>query len=88
MQIEPSAHFYLVGAASNHDKLSMLPNFTHIDKYQSLHQLHEYVSSIFSPIAFFPAIWPETWCYTLSEVMQLGLPIIAPNLGAALTRAS
>lgn len=88
MQIEPSAHFYLVGAASNHDKLSMLPNFTHIDKYQSLHQLHEYVNSIFSPIAFFPAIWPETWCYTLSEVLQLGLPVIAPNLGAIGSRLS
>ncbi len=31
---------------------------------------------------FFPCTWPETYSYTLSEAMQTGLPIAAPNLGA------
>lgn len=88
MQIDPSAHFYLIGAAANIDKLASLPNFTHVGKYESLHQLHEAIGRVFSPISFFPAIWPETWCYTLSEVMQLGLPIIAPKLGAIGSRLS
>ncbi len=30
----------------------------------------------------FPARWPETYSYTLSEALASGLPIIAPNIGA------
>lgn len=31
---------------------------------------------------WFPALWPETYSYTLSAALEAGLPIIAPNLGA------
>ncbi len=33
-------------------------------------------------IAWFPAQWPETYCYTLSACIQAGLPIVATDLGA------
>ena len=33
-------------------------------------------------VIVFPALWPETYCYTLSAAMASGLPIIAPALGA------
>jgi glycosyltransferase involved in cell wall biosynthesis len=33
-------------------------------------------------ILFFPALWPETYSYTLSAAMRSGLPIAAPRLGA------
>jgi len=33
-------------------------------------------------IIWFPAQWPETYCYVLSEVMMTGLPVIASNLGS------
>jgi glycosyltransferase involved in cell wall biosynthesis len=33
-------------------------------------------------IVFFPALWPETYSYTLSAAINSGLPIAAPNLGA------
>lgn len=82
LQINPSVHFYLVGAASNIEDLSKLPNFTCVSGFSTFNQLYDVICSIYSPIAFFPAIWPETWCYTLSEAMQLALPIIAPDLGA------
>jgi GT2 family glycosyltransferase len=82
LQINPSVHFYLVGAASNIEDLSELPNFTSVTSYRSFNELHDAVRSIYSPIAFFPAVWPETWCYTLSEAIKMGLPVIAPNLGA------
>lgn len=82
LQINPSVHFYLVGSASNLEDLSRLPNFTSVSSYSTFNELHDAVRSIYSPIALFPAIWPETWCYTLSEVQQMGLPVIAPNLGA------
>ena len=31
---------------------------------------------------WFPAVWPETYSYTLSAALESGLPIIAPNIGA------
>jgi glycosyltransferase involved in cell wall biosynthesis len=63
-----------------------LPNFTSVSSYSTYNELHDAVRSIYSPIALFPAIWPETWCYTLSEALEFGLPVIAPNLGALGTR--
>jgi len=31
---------------------------------------------------WFPAVWPETYSYTLSAALESGLPVIAPNIGA------
>ena len=31
---------------------------------------------------WFPAVWPETYSYTLSASLDAGLPIIAPDIGA------
>jgi GT2 family glycosyltransferase len=33
-------------------------------------------------IIWFPAQWPETYCYVLTSAMQAGLPILATNLGS------
>ncbi len=33
-------------------------------------------------LIWFPAVWPETYSYTLSASLESGLPIVAPNLGA------
>lgn len=33
-------------------------------------------------------IWPETFCYTLSEVLACGVPVIASNIGALGDRAN
>ncbi|MFN5118416.1 MAG: glycosyltransferase [Cyanobacteriota bacterium] len=82
LQLNPSIHFYLIGAVSTHEKLINLPNFTHVGSYAGFHQLHEKLNTIDMPIAFFPGIWPETWCYTLSEVLSFGIPLIAPDIGA------
>lgn len=81
-------HFYLVGAASNLEDLTRLPNFTSVSSYSGFNELHDAVRAIYSPIAFFPNIWPETWCYTLSEALQMGLPVIAPEIGALGSRLS
>lgn len=37
-------------------------------------------------IAFFPAIWPETWCYALSIAWRAGLETVAFDLGAVSQR--
>ena len=33
-------------------------------------------------VVWFPALWPETYSYTLSACLQAGLPVVAPNIGA------
>ena len=33
-------------------------------------------------VVWFPALWPETYSYTLSACFLAGLPVVAPNLGA------
>lgn len=37
-------------------------------------------------IAWFPPLWPETYSYTLSTCLMLGLPVVATNLGALTER--
>ncbi|MCP5195627.1 MAG: glycosyltransferase [Gammaproteobacteria bacterium] len=33
-------------------------------------------------LIWFPALWPETYSYTLSACLLLGLPVVVPDLGA------
>jgi hypothetical protein len=33
-------------------------------------------------VGFLPAVWPETWSYTLSQMWQAGLDVVAFDLGA------
>ena len=40
------------------------------------------LDEIGADIVWFTALWPETYSYTLSEVLQAGLPVVAPDLGA------
>jgi glycosyltransferase involved in cell wall biosynthesis len=35
---------------------------------------------------FFPSIWPETFSYVVAEMMSLGLPIVAFDVGAPAER--
>lgn len=39
-------------------------------------------------LIWFPALWPETYSYTLSAALESELPILAPNLGAFPERLS
>jgi len=39
-------------------------------------------------LIFFPALWPETYSYTLSYALESGLPILAPQIGAFPERLS
>ena len=46
------------------------------------HELASLVASHNLDVIWFPATWPETYCYTLSSALELGLPVIATKLGA------
>lgn len=45
-------------------------------------RLPELIALERADLIFFPALWPETYSYTLSYAMQSGLPVAAPRLGA------
>jgi GT2 family glycosyltransferase/glycosyltransferase involved in cell wall biosynthesis len=44
--------------------------------------LPQLLQSLQADAVWFPALWPETYSYTLSATLAAGLPIIASNLGA------
>lgn len=50
--------------------------------------LQELLAQVNPHFVWFPAVWPETYCYTLSACMEAGLPIVAPRLGAFEERLS
>jgi glycosyltransferase involved in cell wall biosynthesis len=37
-------------------------------------------------VAWLPSVWPETWCFTLSEAWSAGLSVVAFDLGAQAER--
>lgn len=45
-------------------------------------QLDELIERERADVIFFPALWPETYSYTLSTAMRSGLAVAAPKLGA------
>jgi glycosyltransferase involved in cell wall biosynthesis len=44
------------------------------------------IRSVDADLSFLPSIWPETWCFALSEAWAAGLYTIAFDLGAPATR--
>jgi GT2 family glycosyltransferase/glycosyltransferase involved in cell wall biosynthesis len=37
-------------------------------------------------VGFLPSLWPETWCFALSEMLAAGLPVLAFDIGAQADR--
>ncbi|TWO72497.1 methyltransferase domain-containing protein [Caenimonas sedimenti] len=73
--------FHLVGHA--YRNLKTLPQAALIvhGKYQE-QDLPALLAGLRPDLVWFPALWPETYSYTLSACLQAGLPIVAPDLGA------
>ncbi len=49
-------------------------------------ELPELLADLKADLAFIPSIWPETWCFTLSEAWAAGLYTLAFDLGAQAER--
>jgi glycosyltransferase involved in cell wall biosynthesis len=37
-------------------------------------------------LGFLPSLWPETWCYALTNMWRAGLPVVAFDIGAQAER--
>ena len=48
--------------------------------------VHELIAQIKPDVVWFPAMWPETYSYTLSIALQNRLPVVVPDLGAFVER--
>ncbi len=56
-------------------------------KYKT-HQLPRLVKRHKIDLVFIPSIWPETFSYTTSEAISMGLPVACYNIGAPAERVS
>ena len=79
--------FHLLGHAyrglQSKPKSALLTYGQYLDK-----DLQQLISQVKPHLVWFPAVWPETYCYTLSACLKAALPIVAPDLGAFTERLS
>ncbi|MEN8174632.1 MAG: glycosyltransferase, partial [Pseudomonadota bacterium] len=81
------ADLYLVGCGdaglefASHEHVDVIPEYQYED-------LEEIVSSIAPDAGLLLSVWPETYSYTLGELMVFGIPPVAANLGAFAERIS
>ena len=74
--------FYLVGEVLDEGRSRTAPEALHITGRYALEELPGLLRRVDSHLIWFPAQWPETYSYTLSEAFAAGLPVVAPALGA------
>lgn len=57
-------------------------NINLLGSYSDFNHLRELVRSNKIDLVLLPAIWPETFSFTLSEAWSLGIPVLGSDLGA------
>lgn len=81
-QIADCAEVYLLGYG---DEGSAFPHFPHVFRIAKTYRREELASRIAAidpDLGLLLSVWPETFSYTLSELMILGIPTLATNLGS------
>ena len=77
--------FLIAGSSSDDDKL-LETNRVFITGPYPPEAAEKVIAKLHADLAFIPSIWPETWCFTLSEAWRAGLYTIAFDLGAQTER--
>jgi glycosyltransferase involved in cell wall biosynthesis len=49
-------------------------------------EANELIRAQQADVGFLPALWPETWSYTLTQLWQAGLEVVAFDIGAPAER--
>lgn len=73
--------FHLIGYGYRHLLTQPRANL-HVHGQYDEKDLPAMLQRIAPDLVWFPALWPETYSYTLSAALLAGLPIAAPDLGA------
>jgi len=77
--------FVVVGHASNEAALRRLPNVSITGPYRE-DEVFQRIRDLRLSVAFFPAVWPETYSYALSIALAAGLYPVAFDIGAIAER--
>ena len=83
--IAPQLHFHLIGYSDLDTQLRATGNVSVSGKYAPAEQAG-LISASHARVALFLHRWPETFSYTLSEAVQLGLVPLVPDIGAPAER--
>jgi glycosyltransferase involved in cell wall biosynthesis len=73
--------FHLLGYAYRHLNTSVRDGLTVHGPYEEA-ELPTLLDRLKPDVVWFPALWPETYSYTLSACLSAGLPVVATDLGA------
>ena len=79
--------FHLIGFGYRHLQTAPGAALTVYGQYEEA-DLPALLQRIGPDVAWFPALWPETYSYTLSAALQAGLPVVVPDLGAFAERVA
>ncbi|WP_409985254.1 methyltransferase domain-containing protein [Ottowia sp.] len=79
--------FHLIGFGYRHLQSGPGSALTVYGQYEEA-QLPALIQRIGPDVAWFPALWPETYSYTLSAALTANLPVVVPNLGAFIERVA
>lgn len=77
--------FLIAGSSSDDDKLLDTKRVFITGPYRP-EDAERVIMGLDADLAFIPSIWPETWCFTLSEAWRAGLYTLAFDLGAQAER--
>ncbi len=77
--------FVLVGESCDDDRLIATGCVRITGPYEH-YEAVELILRQQASMAWLPSIWPESWCYTLTEAWQAGLNVLAFDIGAPAER--
>ncbi|HXQ60412.1 MAG TPA: glycosyltransferase [Acidimicrobiales bacterium] len=78
--------FVVVGYTSRDESLHRLPNVTVTGRFEGEDHARELLREHRCGVAWFPAIWPETFCFALSIALDEGLFPVSFDLGSPADR--
>lgn len=79
------ADIFLVGCGEGGSRFAAMPG-VHIIKRYTLQELGTLLDAIEPDLALLPSTCPETFSYTLTELFQARIPVLATNLGSFAAR--
>ena len=80
--------FQLIGFGYRHLQTAPATALTKVHGQYAEADLPAMLQRIAPDLVWFPALWPETYSYTLSAALLAGLPVAVPDLGAFVERVA
>jgi glycosyltransferase involved in cell wall biosynthesis len=77
--------FHLVGHSCDDGRLLATGMVKITGRYQD-HQAVDLIRRQQAQVAWLTSIWPETWCYTLTQAWRAGLNVLAFDIGTPADR--